>query len=107
VQCNKDPSEQSLKRTDQRPPEKPCKDCGGASICEHNRRRSRCKDCGGASICEHNRLWWVEQVLNERKKAFHLSHPLKSYKHYIWRGKHSKLQTAGMTLMNVMSFTVP
>ena len=31
------------------------KDCGGASICEHNRQRSTCKDCGGASICEHNR----------------------------------------------------
>ena len=30
-----------------------CKDRGGASICEHNRRR--CKDRGGASICEHNR----------------------------------------------------
>ena len=26
-----------------------------ASICEHNRRRSYCKDCWGASICEHNR----------------------------------------------------
>jgi len=23
-----------------------CKDRGGASICEHNRRRSSCKDCG-------------------------------------------------------------
>jgi hypothetical protein len=29
--------------------------CGGSSICEHNRRRSECKQCGGASICEHNR----------------------------------------------------
>ena len=24
-----------------------CKDCGGRSICEHGRERSRCKDCGG------------------------------------------------------------
>jgi hypothetical protein len=22
-----------------------CKDCGGTSICEHNRRRNSCKDC--------------------------------------------------------------
>jgi hypothetical protein len=22
-----------------------CKDCGGGSICEHDRRRSACKDC--------------------------------------------------------------
>ena len=28
---------------------------GGASICEHGRRRSQCKECGGASICEHGR----------------------------------------------------
>ena len=32
-----------------------CKECGGASICEHGRRRSQCKECGGGSICEHNR----------------------------------------------------
>jgi hypothetical protein len=32
-----------------------CKDCGGASICQHYRIRSTCKDCGGTSICEHNR----------------------------------------------------
>jgi hypothetical protein len=25
----------------------------GASVCEHNKIRSRCKKCGGASICEH------------------------------------------------------
>ncbi len=31
-------------------------DCGGASICEHDRQRAQCKDCGGASICEHNRV---------------------------------------------------
>ena len=35
--------------------ERACKDCGGHSICEHNRQKSRCKDCGGAFICEHNR----------------------------------------------------
>jgi hypothetical protein len=29
--------------------------CGGSSICEHNRTRSQCKPCGGSSICEHNR----------------------------------------------------
>jgi len=32
-----------------------CKDCGGSSICQHNRHRSICKDCGGTSICQHNR----------------------------------------------------
>ena len=32
-----------------------CKECGGASICEHGRVRSTCKECGGASICEHGR----------------------------------------------------
>ena len=31
-------------------------DCGGSSVCEHGRRRSRCKDCGGGSICEHGRV---------------------------------------------------
>ena len=25
-----------------------CKDCGGASICQHQRQRSQCKECGGA-----------------------------------------------------------
>ena len=33
-----------------------CRDCGGGSICEHNRARSNCRDCGGASFCEHNRF---------------------------------------------------
>ena len=32
-----------------------CKECGGASICQHARRRSQCKECGGGSICQHNR----------------------------------------------------
>ena len=32
-----------------------CKECGGASICQHQRRRSRCKECGGGSICQHQR----------------------------------------------------
>jgi hypothetical protein len=32
-----------------------CKDCGGAGICQHNRRRSECRDCG-ESICQHNRI---------------------------------------------------
>ena len=32
-----------------------CKDCGGGSICPHNRRKSQCKDCGGSSICPHDR----------------------------------------------------
>ena len=27
-----------------------CKDCGGASVCEHHRVRSRCKDCGETSV---------------------------------------------------------
>ena len=25
-----------------------CKECGGASICQHHRRRNECKECGGA-----------------------------------------------------------
>ena len=33
-----------------------CKECGGASICQHARRRSTCRQCGGASICQHNRI---------------------------------------------------
>ena len=24
-------------------------------ICDHDRKRNQCKQCGGASICEHNR----------------------------------------------------
>ena len=32
-----------------------CKDCGGVSICQHGKRRSRCKDCGGGSICQHGK----------------------------------------------------
>jgi hypothetical protein len=30
--------------------------CGGASFCPHQRRRSECKECGGASICPHQRI---------------------------------------------------
>ena len=30
-----------------------CKECGGASLCEHGRLRAVCKEYGGASICEH------------------------------------------------------
>ena len=33
-----------------------CKDCGGASICEHNRVRSKCVEFVGASICAHRRV---------------------------------------------------
>ena len=32
-----------------------CRECGGASICRHLRIRNRCKVCGGASICQHQR----------------------------------------------------
>ena len=32
-----------------------CKECGGSQICEHNKRKSRCKECGGSGICEHNK----------------------------------------------------
>ena len=32
-----------------------CKECGGAGICEHGRRRYQCKECGGKGICEHGR----------------------------------------------------
>ena len=27
--------------------------------CEHNRRRQECKDCGGPSICPHNKIKYV------------------------------------------------
>jgi hypothetical protein len=30
-----------------------CKECGGGSICPHNRQKSKCKECGGSSICQH------------------------------------------------------
>ena len=30
------------------------KQCGGSSICEHTRERSKCTQCGGSNICEHN-----------------------------------------------------
>ena len=33
-----------------------CKECGGASMCEQGRERSKCKVCGGSSICEHGRV---------------------------------------------------
>ena len=30
-----------------------CKECGGGSICDHQRIRSDCRECAGPSICEH------------------------------------------------------
>ena len=33
-----------------------CKECKGASICEHQRFKSICKECKGVSICEHQRI---------------------------------------------------
>ena len=33
-----------------------CKKCGGSAICTHNRFKRQCKECDGASICEHDRL---------------------------------------------------
>ena len=33
-----------------------CKECGGGSICLHERVRSICKDCKGSQICQHKRL---------------------------------------------------
>ena len=32
-----------------------CKECGGASICAHGKRRSTCKECGGGGICAHGK----------------------------------------------------
>ena len=32
-----------------------CKDCGASSYCEHKRKRSTCRECGGSSICEYQR----------------------------------------------------
>ena len=34
----------------------PYKECGGASICEHGRRKATCKECGGSEICEHGKI---------------------------------------------------
>ena len=31
--------------------------CHGASICEHNRRRTECKDCIRLEVYDHNRIW--------------------------------------------------
>ena len=33
-----------------------CKECGGAEICQHQRIRRTCKECGGADICQHQRI---------------------------------------------------
>jgi len=33
-----------------------CRDCGGKSVCEHNKVRSYCRDCGGGGLCHHNRV---------------------------------------------------
>ena len=33
-----------------------CKQCCGASICEHGRSKCICKECSGVSICEHRRI---------------------------------------------------
>jgi hypothetical protein len=33
-----------------------CRDCGGKSVCQHNRVRSYCKECGGGGLCHHNRV---------------------------------------------------
>ena len=50
-----------------------CKECGGASICEHGRERHKCKECGGGSICEHgrerHRLQGVRWVWNMRARS--------------------------------------
>ena len=32
-----------------------CKECGGASFCEHGKRKSECKECGGSQFCEHGK----------------------------------------------------
>ena len=39
-----------------------CKECGGASICEHGRQRSDARSAVGASICEHGRRRSVQGV---------------------------------------------
>ena len=46
---------QGVQRLSARSSAPKCKECGGASVCEHGRVRSKCKECGGASICEHGR----------------------------------------------------
>jgi hypothetical protein len=33
-----------------------CKDCKGASICEHNRIKRTCRECGGSAFCKHNKI---------------------------------------------------
>ena len=32
-----------------------CKKCDGGEICKHNKRRSICKKCDGGEICKHNK----------------------------------------------------
>ena len=33
-----------------------CKECGGSQICYHGKQRSKCKECGGSQICEHGKI---------------------------------------------------
>ena len=59
--CNKDQSESNFTGKNGKTT-KTCEHCRDVYMrsknknkCEHNRQRSRCKECGGSSICEHNR----------------------------------------------------
>ena len=36
-----------------------CKECGGKSICEHNKVRLFCKECEGSQICEHGKTRYI------------------------------------------------
>jgi len=33
-----------------------CWECGGSSMCQHQRVKSRCKDCKGKGLCKHERI---------------------------------------------------
>ena len=33
----------------------PMRECGGSSICEHGKEKSKRRECGGSSICEHGK----------------------------------------------------
>jgi hypothetical protein len=46
-----------------------CKDCGGASMFEHNRRRSACKGCGAASICKTGLAETLASMFNAQDLA--------------------------------------
>ena len=43
------------------------KECGGGSICEHDRVRSQCKECGGSALCKSK---WCETFGNKKYDGY-------------------------------------